>query len=215
MTLKVDDREPTRLQNCWDFDVEVERRDVGDYVVNKVAIERKEINDFVSSLDGRLWEQVKILEDNVAEGELDAALLLLHGTISDLSSRHMEPRKIEGVYGAVARISISYDVSVIWVREESQFRKIVNKVYQKAGTDASKKKPHLTKRSFRDDRINVLYGIYGIGNDTAKNLLDEFGSIAQICEASKTELQRADGVGAKTAKKIYDILHDGEEENLL
>lgn len=215
MTLKVDDREPTHLQNCWDFETEVERREVGDYVVNKVAIERKEINDLVSSLNGRLWEQLKILEDNIENGELDAALLLVHGTVSDLNSRHMEPRKIEGIYGALARVSISYDVTVIWVREESQFKKFVRKVHNKAGTDTSKNKPHLTKRNYRDDRVNVLYGIPGIGNQTAQNLLEEFDSIAEICQASKQDLQRADGVGAKGAKKIYDILHDGEEENLL
>lgn len=214
MTINVDNREPERLQHCWDDDIEVRTLETTDYLINGVGIERKEINDFVGSINGRLWEQLKRMEDNIEddENDLNTGLLVVHGTVADLSSQNMEPRKIESIYGALARVMVSYDIEVVWVREESQFKKIVRKVASKAGDDGRTVKPHLSKRNYRDDRINVLYGVHGVGYETAKNLLDEFGSIANICQASRQDLQKADGVGAKTAKKIRDILHDGEED---
>lgn len=212
-TLHVDNREPEHLQNSWETDTQVERLETTDYYVNGVGIERKEINDLVGSINGRLWEQLKRMEDNIADedNDLKTAILVVHGTVSDLSAQNMDPRKIEGIYGALARICVSYDVEVFWVREESQFKKIVRKIADKSEGGRSEK-PHLSKRNYRDDRVNVLYGIYGVGLETAKSLLEEFDSIAGICQASKEDLQRADGVGAKGAKKIYDILHDGEED---
>lgn len=214
--MRIDTREHDDFKHHdWDFETEIEQLSLGDYVINGVVIERKEINDHVSSLEQRLWEQAYSIEEAIINDEISAGIIIIHGTVSDLSTHNMDPRKIEGIYGSIARISVSYDVNVIWVRESSQFIKVVSKIHDKAGSEAVKRKPHLSKRTFRDDRVNVLYGIYGIGNQTAQNLLDEFGSISNICQQSQQELCAADGVGAKTAKKIHDILHDGEENNLL
>lgn len=212
----IDQREPDKFKyKDWGFETELENKALGDYHIEGIVIERKEINDYVKSLDQRLWEQAYGLEEAISNDDVISATIIIHGTVSKLNSRNMEPRKIEGIYGSIARLNISYDVNIIWVREESQFVKIVKKIHEKAGTETSKKKPHLTKRKFRDDRINVLFGIHGIGTDTAKNLLDEFGSISSICQQDRQSLQKADGVGGKTAKKVHDILHDGEENNLL
>lgn len=211
--MEIDGREPDSLKlHDWGFETEiVENMPIGDFVIsNAVCIERKEINDLVSSLDNRVWEQVQNMEDNY-----DINILVVHGRVADLSTRNMETRKISAIYGALARLSVTYDVSVFWFREESQFIKLVKKIYKKSSDDKKRSKPHLERRNFRDDRVNVLYGIHGIGFDTATNLLDEFGSVAGVAQASKRDLQKASGVGAKTAKKIHDILHDGEEENLL
>lgn len=211
--MKIDGREPESLKyHDWEMKTEVvENMKVGDYVISEsICIERKEINDLVQSLDNRVWEQVMNMEENY-----DINVLVVLGKVSDLSSYNMEPRKISAIYGSLARLAITYDVQVFWFRESSQFIKLVNKLHQKGGDKERREKPHIEKRNFRDDRINVVCGIYGVGYDTAKNLLDECGSVAGIATASKSELRKAKGVGEKTSNKIFDIMHDGEEDNLL
>lgn len=209
--MKIDDREPDELKyKDWGFETQVERMKVADYIVgeNIIGIERKEINDFVGSLEQRLWEQLINLEDN-----FDRSILIVHGTVGNLSHQNTEPRKIEGIYGAIARITASYDVNVMWVRGQSQFVKIVKKIHSKAGDERSAQKPHITKRNFRDDRVNILCGVYGVGYDTAKNLLEEHGSVRAIANCTREELAQASGVGGKTANKIYNILNDQGQES--
>lgn len=98
---------------------------------------------------------------------------------------------------------MTYDVNVLWFRGKSQAIKQITKLHEKAGTEASKKKPHLTKRRYRDDRINLLYGIDGIGYETATNMLESFDTIQEIANADPEDLQVVDGIGPKTAEKVH------------
>jgi len=210
--IKVDDREWKNHEEFRDFgekiECEKERLKIGDFVFNDVCVERKEVNDLVNSLDNRLWEQLVNMEDNY-----DINVLIIEGTVSDLSNRNMEPRKIGAIYGVTARVSVTYNVNVVSIREKSQTKKLLKKMYRKAVTEAEKEKPHLEKRNFRDDRMNVLYGIHGLGKKTIKDVLDHFGSVRNVANASEKELVEVSGVGPKTAKKIRDIMTDGEDED--
>lgn len=208
----IDEREPNSVKYYdWDCDVQVEQVNSADFIIGDalVGIERKDIStgDLVNSIKNHLWSQLDNMMDN-----FDVSVLMITGTISDLPTRQMSGKNIEAIYGALARIALSYDVSVFWFREKSQMFKEIQKLEAKADTDAGEIKPHLTKRNMADERINVLYGIPGIGRKTAQNLVDEFGSIANICSKSSHELAAADGVGEKTGKKIHDILHNGNGE---
>ena len=208
--IEVDDREWNNHSTFRDFgdDIECEKKrlKIGDFNFNGICVERKEINDLVTSLDNRLWEQLVNMEDN-----FDANCLIIEGTISDLSTQNMEPRKISAYYGVQARVAISYNVNVITVREKSQTKKLIEKMYRKSFREADKVKPHLEKRNFRDDRMNVLFGIKGLGSKTIKNILDEIGSVREVANADVEELKEVDGVGEKTATKIYELMREGEE----
>ena len=49
--------------------------------------------------------------------------------------------------------------------------------------------------------------IDGIGNKRRRDLLNHFGSVAQIKEASLKDLQKVSGISKKTAEKIYNYFH--------
>ncbi|MFB6236955.1 MAG: ERCC4 domain-containing protein [Halopenitus sp.] len=209
----IDHRESESLKNHdWGFENRVSTdMKVGDYLIERqIIVERKEINDFVKSMEQRLWEQLVDLEDALAsdKNDITTAVLFIHGTVADLNSFNMNKRKIDAIYGAISRVVTSYDVTVIWVREESQFIKQITKFHDKAGTDGTKVKPHLTKRNFRDNRIDVLYGIEGIGFETATDLLDHFPTLKDIATATQAEMQKVPGIGPKTAEKIHGVFND-------
>jgi len=49
--------------------------------------------------------------------------------------------------------------------------------------------------------------IEGIGSKRRHDLLNYFGSVAQIKEASLKDLQKISGISKKTAEKIYNYFH--------
>ncbi|MBQ4100028.1 MAG: excinuclease ABC subunit UvrC, partial [Oscillospiraceae bacterium] len=51
---------------------------------------------------------------------------------------------------------------------------------------------------------SVLTNISGVGEVTAKAIMQKFGSITAVKEASVDELSTVKGVSEKTAKAIYD-----------
>ncbi len=64
-------------------------------------------------------------------------------------------------------------------------------------------------RNLRDKKTtsSLLDGIPDIGEKTKKILLKQFGSVDAISALSIEELTAAEGVGEKTARKIYDYFH--------
>ena len=73
-------------------------------------------------------------------------------------------------------------------------------------------KPSLLKRITTDDlRINMLGSIKGISETKAQMLIDEFGSLMEIGEATIEELSKLDGIGTTIAKRIIDTLNSEEK----
>ena len=70
---------------------------------------------------------------------------------------------------------------------------------------------HRSKHAKRNLTMS-LTEIDGVGNTTAKALLKQFKTISAIKAASVSELCAAEGVGQKTAEKIYAYYHK-EDEN--
>lgn len=217
----IDEREPSIIKDHdWGFPTLIEQIESADFIIgdgNKFGIERKDVStgDYIGSVqNGRLWEQLRTMENN-----FDKSALFVVGSPGDLPTRQMDPKNIKTFYGALARIFVSYTTSVFLVREHSQMFRIIKDIHRKEGTQPTTK-PKLDNRKFRDDRINVLYGVYGIGNHTAQNLLDPdkggFRSVREVANASKKRLTKVEGVGLTTAEKIVSIMRDGEQsEGLL
>jgi len=67
-------------------------------------------------------------------------------------------------------------------------------------------------RTLRDKKLtaSVLDNIPDIGDKTKKLLLKYFGSVEKISEATLDDLVSAEGIGEKTARKIYDFFRKKE-----
>ncbi|WP_123536137.1 excinuclease ABC subunit C [Halosimplex salinum] len=61
-------------------------------------------------------------------------------------------------------------------------------------------------QTLRDEVSTVLDDLDGVGPQTRKRLLRRFGSVENVRSASRDELERVDGVGAKTAQTLADRL---------
>lgn len=188
--------------------VEIETLSVGDYVVsNRIAVERKELDDFVDSLtagERDLFTQVSELTE-----AYERPVLIVEGGdgISDLYGRAQIDE--EAVRSALQSITVDFNVSLLFTDTEAEtaknIRSLARREQQETDTDIN---PHANKRtdSVSDTQEYVVSSIPDVGPVTAHNLLTELGSISQIITASRDTLTTVDGVGDKTAEQIVSLV---------
>lgn len=182
--------------------------DVGDYIVSdRVAVERKELDDFISSLvgsEGRdMFDQIKELSDNYSR-----PVLLVEGGqgIEGLYERAQVSE--EAIRSTVQSIAIDFGVSLIFTLSEEETAKNIRSLARREQEDNGREvNPHGKKAtdSLEDIQIYVVSSIPGVGPVTARELLGEFGSVRGIMTASVTELTEVEGVGDRIAEQIVEV----------
>lgn len=124
--LVVDDRENGVL-NEWLINLGVEcviqRLKVGDYITDKVCIERKTIDDFCGSiLDGRIEHQVEEMKKNFKYN-----FVLISGRVSDRTSKIDE----HCVLGKITSLIVKHGVNVICVDNDEQMAYVIKSILEK------------------------------------------------------------------------------------
>ncbi|RLG69366.1 hypothetical protein DRN93_00270 [archaeon] len=166
-----------------------------DYIIDgdvrKYALERKTINDLWASVkDGRLWKQLETLRELKDEGYIP--MLVIVGKPWKLFKFH----KVSLTTWFAIQVSIaSYGVGIIHLQKEEWFEKFLSYLKKRAGMKKRYRKPSIPKkgRSLRDERMDMLVAVDGIGYRTAEKLLDEIGVPIQVFNAKEDELRKIMG----------------------
>jgi Fanconi anemia group M protein len=182
------------------LEVEFKELKVGDYLVNNIAIERKTVSDFKSSMiNKRLFGQLNDLQ------QYENKLLLIEGIeeqelYSEENEEGIHPNAIRGF---LLSIALKHKIPLIFTKNEEDTAKFINVLARKKETESSL---NVTKKSLnkKEQMQFILEGFPGIGPKTAKKLLENFKSIKGILNASKEELD-------KIAGKKADIFRLAEE----
>jgi Fanconi anemia group M protein len=173
--------------------------EVADHVCSeRVAIERKTYDDFISSIiDGRIFEQARDLKEN-----FEKPMLVIEG----YSNREINENALKG---AVASLLIDFGISLLNTRNSYDTAKTIFWIAQKEQKESKfgisirvGKKPKDTKRL----QEFILSSIPGVSTVLARRLLQEFGCIERIVTADERELRKVEGIGEKLAKSIRKIL---------
>lgn len=184
------------------------QNDVGDYIVSeRMAIERKETTDFINSLiagDRNLFEQVSELVENFTK-----PVVIVEGAegVSDLYGQAQVSE--EAVRSAVQSLTIDFDVSLLFTRDEEETAKNVRSLARREQVENDKKiSKHGSKSTdtLHETQEYVVSSVPTIGPVTAENLLEAFGSVENVFGASVEELEEVDGVGEKTAEQIREVM---------
>ncbi|MCS7106406.1 MAG: helix-hairpin-helix domain-containing protein [Candidatus Aenigmarchaeota archaeon] len=176
----------------------------GDFVCSeRVAIERKSYDDFLSSIiDGRLFDQAKKMREN-----FDKPIILIEG----FSNKQINENSVKG---AIASLVLDFDVNILSTRNEFDTAKTIYWIAKKEQEEkklgiafkVGKKPKDLNKiREF------IVSSIPGISTVLSRRLLKEFGSVERVFTANEKELTKIKGIGEKLAKKIRDILTQNYE----
>ncbi len=183
--------------------VESKQMDVGDYIISdRVAVERKEAQDFISSLlDGRLFSQMGSLKSAyprpvvIIEGES------LHG-IRNISK--------EAVNGALASIVIDFGIPVIFTKGAEETADMLVSMLKRENSEGHVARLRGERAGFElhEQQQFIIEGLPGVSGVLARRLLSHFGTIQAIANASVKELTEVKGVGKGTAQGIHDIFRE-------
>ncbi len=183
--------------------LELKQLESADYILSgRVGVEKKGIPDFVSSIiDGRLLEQVKYLKKN-----FERSLLIIEGEEDIYTVRKVHANAIRGM---LAAITIGYGVPVLYTknaRDTAGLLSVIAKREQDKSRDYSlhERKP----LTLKDQQEFIVSSLPGIGLNTSRILLENFGSIKKLVNSSVEDLQSIDGIGEKTSKRIKEVFEE-------
>ena len=184
-----------------EIDVKVQAMAVGDYQVSdEVVIERKTAKDFVDSIvDKRLFKQARSLME-----EFKRPLIILEG--DDLYNGMINPNAIRG---SIASIALDFGISIIPTRNAQDTAAMIKRI---AIREQSGEKTPIQIRTDKkpvnlwEQQLFIIESLPNIGPVNAKNLLEHFGTVANIINASESQLQEVEGIGKKTTANIRKVV---------
>ena len=190
---------PASLINL-NLEVEFKELKVADYLVNNVAIERKTILDFLSSMKNRrLINQLDELQ------QYENRLLIIEGfeeqdLYDDEEIGGIHPNSIRGF---LLSMVLKHKVPIIFTKNEKDTAKFISVIARKKSTETplNVKKKSLNKK----ERLQyILESFPGIGPKAAKKLLQEFKTIQNIINASQEDIKKIIGKKAEIFKLVKE-----------
>lgn len=197
---------------------EVKHLPIGDYwISDKLIIERKSINDMVSSSYGHLQEQIKNMILN--EEHFKKIVVAIVGAYDDLFWMHFKVNE-NSYFGMLASLSTNYDSKVeqIHFKRPLQFVKYLkfclNNINENNVVDFTK----IKRLDFKDNtELSLLCALPSISQMKAQKILEKFKVKMVLCDKEKgdkleaefikNELMKIDGIGKGIYKKMSEYLY--------
>ena len=187
-----------------DVTVEIVRLKVGDYrVERRVVVERKSAADFAASLiDGRLFHQATALA--LAP---ERAVLVLEGR--DQEWRDTGVRR-EALQGALITIGVFFGVAVLHSDAPEETARLLVYLGRQAqrAAQGGLPRPGYRPKGRRACQLFLLQSLPGVGPARAARLLERFGSVQAVVNASADDLTTVDGIGERTAAKMRSAVQE-------
>jgi len=201
---------PERLRELG-VDVEVRKIAPGDYVLGPIGVERKALYDFFNSLvRKRLFEQVRRLREAYPQ-----PLVILEGDLAEISTfKHPQ-----SILGALLALEVGERVPVLTTADKDQTALLLSilwKRQEKGAADYGLR--HKPKAMTIEQRQRFLVeGLPNVGETLARNLLERFGSVRGVFNASEDELKRVSKIGDIKAAEIVRLAsapYEGKQRRL-
>ena len=176
----------------------------GDYVVDgRLVVERKTLPDFAQSIiDGRLFKQAHRLA-----GALQRPCLLLEGGAGQLQG-HAVSRP--ALLGALTSVALIYGIPILRsVSPQESASLLVMAARQINQVEAGVlRRPGYRPRTRRGRQNFLLQGLPGTGPVLAERLLERFGSVEAVMQATAEELCAVEGIGTGRAMAIRNAVEE-------
>ncbi len=181
--------------------IEFKQLDIADYLIGEIAIERKTISDFISSmLNKRIFQQLKNLQ------QYKKSLLI----IENYQALYLNDTNLNenAVKGLILSISLEYKIPIIFTKNEKETALYLSLIAKKKKTEISFR----AKQQMTDvERLKfILEGFPGIGPKTAKKLLKKYKTIKQVINAKEEELKSFIGKKSEKFLELINKLYKGK-----
>ena len=180
------------------FEIQFRELKVADYLINDVAIERKTVSDFKSSMiNKRLINQLHELQ------QYPNQILLIEGL--DEQEFYSDDSEIgisaNAIRGFLLSILINHKIPVLFTKNYKDTARFMNVLAKRKPKELSlrvKKKTHNKKEQLQF----ILEGFPGIGPKTSKKLLSEFKTIQEVINTPEENLKKILGKKSEIFKDI-------------
>ena len=219
--LIIDSREPQTIKEVISesFEnegilTEINELQQGDFKYDNIIFERKEINDFVSSIkDGRYKSQKRKLLIKQNEGY--HVYVIIHGQPRDLADEnYLSKKAIAGAiaslneYGIHTLMCNRYDLEMIFqlmygvIRKYNEER-VVEPVYIQPDNASW--------------TVKALMCISGVGRETAESIVKHIPHLSIFYKSKRSDMRKSlldvKGVGTKTADNILNEICEAIDNN--
>lgn len=168
--------------------VEFQHLKVGDYLIGNIAIERKTVGDFISSMiNKRLLSQLEELK------QYEKRLLIIEGIEEqELYSDDSQGIHSNAIRGMLLHTLLEANCPILFSKDyqdTARFLFLIARRMEKTKTEISL---HAKKKSLNkeEQKQYILESFPGIGPVTAKKLLKEFKNLTSIFNATEEELKK-------------------------
>ena len=178
-------------------------------------VERKRYDDFVASyINNHLQDQAIRLNNNYPY-----YCCVIHGDMNDIyraanynpALKRIKPGSVNKMYET---LELVYKLPCFFVKNEAQY---FNKVMSLSNRIIKSDNVNLVKTNAKmnnQPELSLLMVAGGIGEKTARLLLNEFGSPQNVLNASRDELLKVSGIGNVTVdeiKKLKEVFENGND----
>ena len=180
------------------FEIEFKELKVADYIVRGVAVERKTVSDFISSMiNKRLLKQIEELQ------QYKKKLLIIEGIEEQEFYPENNSINPNAIRGFLLSIILKHKIPTIFSKNAEDTAKFIARI-------ALKKEQEMPIRATKkilnknEQMQFILEGFSGIGPKNAKKLLEKFGNLQNIFLAPQEELQKVIGKKAEVFKILEE-----------
>lgn len=180
------------------INIELKNLEVGDFVLSgECCVEFKNYKDFISSvIDGRLLSQLRSLS------QYKKPVVLIEG-------EEEYPRNVnqEAIRGMIATIVLSYRISLLRTSNPTDSAKLLIALATREQESKDDTFTFHTAKPLDDKQLQeyVVSSFPGIGGALAKPMLQQFGTIKNLLNASIEDLKKVPLIGEKKAKELKRV----------
>ncbi len=178
------------------FDIKFRELKVADYIVKGIAIERKTISDFISSIkNNHLINQLKELQ------QYEKKLLLIEGIDEQelYNKENSTGMHSNSIRGFLLSILLKYNIPIIFTKNSEDSAEYIELISRKKSTEQPL---NITKKTLnkKEQMQFIIESFSGIGPKTAKKLLKKFNTIQNIITSPQEKLKELIGKKAEIFK---------------
>lgn len=182
--------------------IKFEKLDIGDYLISKIAIERKTFPDFLSSIvDKRLQKQLISLK------KYENSFLILENFHYNYNEFNIHENAIRGM---ILSIITNFKIPIIYTKNEkdtSKFLIALARKYEKSGYSEFSIRQSKTPKTIQEKKQFVLEGFPEIGPNTSKKMMNKFKTLKKIFDSLPEELKEI-GLNESQIKSFLSLLND-------
>jgi ERCC4-type nuclease len=197
----VDNRErnsmtPSELMKLG-YEVEWKQLPVADYIVNGIAIERKTISDLKSSIINK-----RIVQQLLELKQYPKHFLLIEGILD-------EELYDNGIHGNAFRgfllsVVLEHRVPMIFTHDEEDSARYIDVLARRQDKKIEEIRASKIFLNKREQIQFILEGFPNVGPKAVRKLIEKFGSLNEIFNASEEELGEVLGKRAGNFRELLD-----------